>query len=151
MTRRNLGGLAEYQFRHGHAGASSAAVRCFARAGKQHDIALHDAGKVVFDCRVNVGNVEGDSQTPRKGIKIAQVDLALPRHLQLTLEASGKLAHGDGHKDKEDQVDDFLRILDAEAVERRIEEKAEASTPQIAATTADTMPHRVAAITTGIR
>ena len=63
MTRCNLDDLAEYQFRHDHAGATSAAVRCLARAGKEHDVALHDAGEMVFDGGVNVGDVEGDSET----------------------------------------------------------------------------------------
>ena len=123
VTRCNFDDLGENLFGHGDAGAASAAVRCFARAGEQHDVALHDAGEMVFDGRVNVGDVEGDRQTARKCVEVAQVDLALPRHLQLTLEAGGELAHGDGNEDEEDQVDDFLRILDAEAVERRIEEE----------------------------
>jgi hypothetical protein len=41
----------------------------------------------------------------------------------LALESRGELAYGDGNENKEDQVDDFLRILDAEAVERRVERK----------------------------
>jgi len=67
----------------------------------------------------------------------------------LPFEAAGELAHHHRDKDEQHQIGDFLRIRDAEAVERRKKKKAEASTPQTAATMADTMPQRVAAITTG--
>ena len=120
---RDLGHFAEHLLRHRDAGAPSAAVRCLARAGEQHDLALHDGGEVVFDRGMNVGHVERHRQPARKGVKIAQVDLALARHLQLTLEAGGELAHHHRDEDEQDQIDDFLRIRDAEAVERRIEEE----------------------------
>jgi hypothetical protein len=47
---------------HCHPGATPAAVRRFARTRKQHNIALHDAGEVIFDCRMNIGDVERHSQ-----------------------------------------------------------------------------------------
>ena len=72
---------------------------------------------------MDVGNVERHRQPAREGVEIAQVDLALARHLQLPLEAGGELAHHHRDEDEQDEIDDFLRIGDAEAVERRIEEE----------------------------
>src|SRR5512135_740253 len=72
---------------------------------------------------MNVGDIECYGQAPRESVEVAQVDFALPRHLQLPLEAGCELAHRHRHEDEEDQVDDLLRILDVEAVERWIEEK----------------------------
>jgi hypothetical protein len=109
--------------RHRDAGVPSAAVRRFTRAREEHDLALHDGGEVVLDRGVNVGHVERHRQPAREGVEVAQVDLALPRHLQFALEARGELAHHHRDEDEQHEIDDFLRIRDAEAVERRIEEK----------------------------
>src|SRR5262249_21725549 len=123
VARCNLDDLAEHLLGYEHTGATPAAVRCFARAWKKHDVALHDAGEMVLDSGVNVGDVEGDRQASRKSVEIPEVYFALPRHLQLALEPRSELAYGDGDEDEEDEVDDFLRILDAEAVEGRIGKK----------------------------
>jgi hypothetical protein len=106
-----------------HRAAPCAGAGGLARGGEQDDFALHDAGKVILDRRMNIGHVERHRQPARKGVKVAQVDFAVARHFQLPLEPVGELAHHDGDKDEQDEVDDFLRILDAEAVKRRIEEE----------------------------
>jgi hypothetical protein len=41
----------------------------------------------------------------------------------LAFEPGGELAHHHRYEDEQDEIDDFLRIRDAEAVKRRIEEK----------------------------
>ena len=89
----------------------------------KHDLALHDAGEVIFDRGMNVGDIERHSQAAREGIEVAQVDFALARHFQLPFEASGELAHGYGDEDEQDEVDDLLRVLDAKAVKRLIEKE----------------------------
>ena len=94
-----------------------------ARAGEQHDIALHDGGEMVFDRGMDVANVERHRQPARESIEIAHVDLALARQFQLPLQPSGELAHHDGDEDEQEQIDDLLRVADAEAVERRKEER----------------------------
>ena len=114
---------AQHLLRHRDAGAPSAAAGRLARAGEQHDLALHDGGEVVFDRGMDVGHVERHRQPAREGVEVAQVDLALARHLQLPLEPGGELAHHHRDEDEQDEIDDFLRVRDAEAVERRIEEE----------------------------
>jgi hypothetical protein len=63
VTRCNFDDLGENLLGHDDAGAASAAVRCFTRAWKKHDVALHDAGEMILDGCVNVGDIERDSQT----------------------------------------------------------------------------------------
>ena len=82
----------------------------FARAGEQHDLALHDGGEMVLDRGVNVGHVEGHRQPAREGVEIAHVDLALARHLQLPFEPGGELADHDRDEDEQDEIDDLLRV-----------------------------------------
>src|ERR1017187_8768624 len=118
----NFDDLGEHCLRHRDAGAPSAAAGSIARTGEQDDFALHDGGEVVFDRGMNVGHVERHRQPARKGVEVAQVDLALVRHFQLAFEPGGELAHHHRDEDEQDEIDDFLRIRDAEAVERRKEE-----------------------------
>ena len=77
---------------------------------------------MILDRRVDIRHVESDRQPARKCIEVAQIYFPLTRHFQLPLEAIGKLTYGDRNENEQDQVDDFLRVLDAEAVCRRIKE-----------------------------
>ena len=113
----------QHQFGHRDAGVPSAAGGSLARAGEQHDLALHDGGEMIFDRGVDVAHVEGHRQPAREGIEIAHVDLALARQLQLPLEAGCELAHHHGDENEQNEVEDLMRVGDAQAVERRIEEE----------------------------
>ena len=84
---------------------------------------LHDTGEVILDGRVDIRDVERDSEPAGKCVKVTQIDFPLPRHFQLPLEAGRELAHRHCNEYEQDQVDDFLRFLDAEAVGGRVEEK----------------------------
>ena len=81
-----------------------------ARAGKQHDLALHDGGEVVLDRGMDVGDVESHRQPAREGIEIAHVDLALARQLQLPLQPGGELAHHHRDEDEQHEIEDFVRV-----------------------------------------
>ena len=107
---RDLDHLGADRLRHRDAGAPSAAAGSVARAGEQDDFALHDGGEVVLDRGMNVGHVERHRQPAREGVEVAQVDLALARHLQLAFEPGGELADHHRDEDEQDQIDDFLRI-----------------------------------------
>src|SRR5215472_5385799 len=72
---------------------------------------------------MNIRNIERDCQTPRESVKIAQVNLTLASHFQLPFETSCELAHSHGHKDKQDEIDNFLGVLDAETVKRLVKEE----------------------------
>ena len=63
--------------RHHDAGAPPARGGGIARAGEQHDVALHNGGEMVLDRGMNVGHVECHRQPAREGVEVAQVDLAL--------------------------------------------------------------------------
>ena len=62
-------------------------------------------------------------QPAREGVKIAHVDFALARQLELPLQSGGELADHHGDEDEQHEIDDLMRVGDAEAVERRKEEK----------------------------
>ena len=123
MTGCDLDHFCTNRLGYCHAGAPPAAAGGLARAGEKHDIALHDAGEVIFDRGMNVRDIERHSQAAREGIKVAQIDFTLARHFQLPFEASGELAHGYGYEDEQDEVDDLLRVLDAKAVNRLVEKE----------------------------
>ena len=40
---------------------------------------------MILDRRMDVADVKGDGETPREGVEIGEIDLALPRELELTL------------------------------------------------------------------
>ena len=121
--RGGLDHLGEHLLGHRDAGAPSAAGGGLARAGEQHDLALHDCGEMILDRGMDVAHVEGDRQAAREGVEIAHVDLALARQFQLPLQAGGELAHHHRDEDEQEEVEDLVRVLDAQAVERRIEEE----------------------------
>ena len=78
---------------------------------------------MIFDRGVDVAHVEGHCQPAREGIEIAHVYLALPRKLQLPLEAGCELAHHHGDENKQNEVEHLMRVGDPQAVQRRIEEE----------------------------
>ena len=69
--RSDLDNFGENTLRHGRAGAPAAAVGRLAGTGKQDHVALHDAGEVVLDGRVDIRHIERDSEPAGKCIKIA--------------------------------------------------------------------------------
>ena len=77
---------------------------------------------MVLDRGMNVGHVERHRQPPREGVEVAQVDFALARGLQLPFEPGRELAHHHRDEDEQNQVEDLVRVRDAEgcrAAERR--------------------------------
>src|SRR5262249_53914122 len=123
VTGCDLHDFAKNPLWHCYSGATPAAVCRFARAREQHDVALYDAREVILDCRMNIRDVECNSQAPRESIEVAQVDLALAGHFKLALEARRELTYGHGDENEQNQVDDFLGILDAETVGRFVEKE----------------------------
>ena len=78
---------------------------------------------MILDRGMNIGDVESDRQPAREGVKIAHVDFALARDFQLPLQPGGELADHHRDEDEQQQVDDFLRVADAEVIERREKEE----------------------------
>src|SRR6185437_3097075 len=95
----------------------------------ENDLALHDAGKMILDCGMDIRHVKCDGQPTRKGVEVAQVNLALARHLELPLEAAGELAHHHRHENEQCEIDDLLGVGDAEAEKGRIKEEGRGKYP----------------------
>src|SRR6185503_21184191 len=82
-----------------------------------------DGGEMVLDRRLDIRDVEGDGEPAREGVEVGQVDLALARQLELALQPVRELADDHRGEGEDDEIDDLVRILDLEAVERLEEEE----------------------------
>jgi hypothetical protein len=130
----HLDDLVENGLRHGDlggldlgglhlAGLAVRRVGGVAPAGEQDHLALGDGSEVILDGRMDVRHRERARQAAHEIIEVAGLHLAPARQLELSLQPAGELADYDRDEDVEQQVDHFLRIANAQVVERREEQE----------------------------
>src|ERR1700722_5956795 len=79
--------------------------------------------EVVVDRGDQFRDGETGGKTPRKIIEVMDVPLALAQRLGFLAQARGEIAADERHPEEQQQVDDFLRILNLETEDRRKEKE----------------------------
>ena len=88
------------------------------RGSEQHDLALNEAGQVLFDREIDVGRRR---KPPREGIEIAHFLLAPLGEFFLPLHRICKVAGHHRHHHEQQEIDDLVRPREIESVIRRKE------------------------------
>src|SRR5882672_3637751 len=90
---------------------------------KESGVLSQRTGKVLLDCRDQVRHGEAGGQEPREFVKVLNLVFSPAQRFSLASQARCKIATDKRHNDKQQEIDGFLRIIDAEAVERSNEEE----------------------------
>ena len=96
---------------------------------------------MILDGDEYFGGAGRRGEPARKGVEIGHLPFPLARDRGVALGLGGQVRHEDGDDHEQDEIEDFLRLGDLEAVELREIDVARHQTPATAAASAGMTPN----------